>query len=109
MDHAVSGVSSLAEALALAANLEFLLERRRSVLESPQLPENQSAATAMETWFLEEPISRDEFPFSTKCDSPLYWEIAEPGSEGKHVCHHCVAVALDGGLIAVGLESFPIL
>jgi hypothetical protein len=32
----------------------------------------------------------EEFPFSNKCDSPLFWEIAEPGSEGKYVCHHCV-------------------
>jgi hypothetical protein len=58
------------------------------------------------TVFLD-PIARDRFPFSTKCDSPLFWEIAEPGSEGKYVCHHCVEVTLEGGLIAVGLECFP--
>jgi hypothetical protein len=55
------------------------------------------------------PIARDEFPFSAKCDSPLFWQIAEPGSEGKYVCHHCVEVTLEGGLIAVGLKSFPAL
>jgi hypothetical protein len=54
-----------------------------------------------------DPIASDSFPFSNKCDSPLFWEIAEPGSEGKYVCHHCVEVKLDGGLIAVGLETFP--
>jgi hypothetical protein len=36
-------------------------------------------------------------------------ETAEPGSEGKYVCHHCVEVRLEGELIAVGLESFPTL
>jgi hypothetical protein len=39
-----------------------------------------------------DPIAGDKFPFSTKCDSPLFWEIAEPGSKGKYVCRHCVEV-----------------
>ncbi len=43
------------------------------------------------TVFLD-PVTSDEFPFLTKCDSPLFWEIAEPGSEGKYVCRHCVEV-----------------
>ena len=60
------------------------------------------------TVFLD-PIASDKFPFSNKCDSPLFWEIAEPGSEGKYVCQHCVEVTLEGDLVAVGLESFPIL
>jgi hypothetical protein len=37
------------------------------------------------------------------------WEIAEPGSEGKYVCHHCVEVKLEGELIAIGLACFPAL
>jgi hypothetical protein len=39
-----------------------------------------------------DPVAREEFPFSNKCDSPLFWKIAEPGSEGKFVCCHCVEV-----------------
>jgi hypothetical protein len=54
-----------------------------------------SLAAALErgtiTVFLE-PLAPEEFPFSNKCDSPLFWEIAEPGSVGKYVCHHCVEV-----------------
>jgi hypothetical protein len=60
------------------------------------------------TVFLD-PVASDKLPFSNKCDSPLFWEIAEPGSEGKYVCQHCVEVTLEGGLIAVGLECFPAL
>jgi hypothetical protein len=60
------------------------------------------------TVFLD-PIARDDFQFATKCDSPLFWEIAEPGSEGKYVCRHCVEVTLGDEFFAVGFESFPTL
>jgi hypothetical protein len=43
------------------------------------------------TVFLE-PIASEDFPFPTKCDSPLFWKIAESSIEGKYVCHHCVEV-----------------
>ena len=51
----------------------------------------EAVARGVITVFLD-PISSDEFPFAVKCDSPLFWEIAEPGSKGKYVCHHCVEV-----------------
>lgn len=60
-------------------------------------PSNAPAwlAEAMErgtiTVFLD-PISSREFRFSNKCDSPLFWGIAESGSKGGYVCCHCVEV-----------------
>jgi hypothetical protein len=51
----------------------------------------QVVARGVVTVFLD-PIANEDFPVSPKCDSPLFWEIAEPGSTGKYVCHHCVEV-----------------
>ena len=39
-----------------------------------------------------DPIANADFPFSRRCDSPLFWEIAEPWCEKKYVCQHCVEV-----------------
>jgi hypothetical protein len=39
-----------------------------------------------------DPIANNDFPFAVKCDSPLFWEIAESESKGKYVCCHCVEV-----------------
>jgi hypothetical protein len=54
-----------------------------------------------------DPIANDDFPFSNKCGSPLFWKIAEPDSEGKFVCSHCVEVSLCGEFFVVGGECFP--
>jgi len=51
----------------------------------------QPVARGMVTVFID-PIASKDFPFPVKCDSPLFWKMAEPWCEGKYVCHHCVEV-----------------